>query len=159
MKIDELFCTDAILLNFSARNKTSALEELTKHFVRVYPKMNQSELRQALSEREELGSTGIGDGVALPHANVNQIVHPKVLLAVSERGVEFNSIDGGLTHFLILIVYPQSFVGRQTQVLSKIARLFREKSLRQAILKAESNLQGEDPILSGTKPMFFYHHK
>ena len=138
MRIEELFCTDAILLNFTAGKKISALEELTKNFVRVYPEVNQTELLQNLIKREELGSTGIGDGVALPHANANHLTQPKVLLAVSRRGVEFNSIDGGLTHFLILIVYPQSFIGRQTQILSKIAKLFREKTLRESVLKAES---------------------
>lgn len=138
MKIDELFCTDAILLNFKARDKISALQELTKNFVRIYPLVNQTALLQALVKREELGSTGIGNGLALPHANVNQLDYPKVLLAISRTGIEFNALDGELAHFFILIVYPQSFVGRQTQVLSKIARLFRDKSLRASILKAES---------------------
>jgi mannitol/fructose-specific phosphotransferase system IIA component (Ntr-type) len=138
MKIDELFNQELIVLNFTARNKTLALKELTKNFARIHPAVSQSALLQALLKREELGSTGIGDGVALPHTNVNQIEHPKVLLAVSKRGIEFNSFDGGLTHFIILIVYPQSFIGRQTQVLSKIARLFREKSLRESLLGAAS---------------------
>jgi len=139
MKIDELFSLDSIVLDFTAKNKMSALKELTKHFVRVYPKVNQEELYQALIKREDLGSTGIGHGVAIPHAIVNQMVQPKSLLAVSRRGIEFNALDGGLTHFVILIVYPQDFVGRQTLVLSKIARLFREKPLRESILKAGSS--------------------
>jgi mannitol/fructose-specific phosphotransferase system IIA component (Ntr-type) len=89
-------------------------------------------------KREELGSTGIDQGVAIPHAITNHIDRPRGILAVSPKGVDFNSIDGGLTHFLILIVYPQNFVGRQTQVLSKIARLFRDKHLRESILKSQS---------------------
>lgn len=138
MKIDELFSVNSILLNFTAKNKISVLKELTKNFVRVYPRVNQAELLQALVKREELGSTGIGDGMAIPHANVTQTVRPKALLAVSKTGVEFNSLDGGFVHFLIVIVYPQNFIGKQTQVLSKIARIFRDKSLRESILKTES---------------------
>ncbi len=141
MKIDELFSLNSILLNFTARNKIAVLKELTKSFVYAYPLVNQTELLQALIKREELGSTGIGAGVALPHANVKQLDYPKILLAISNTGVEFNALDGGLVHFLILIVYPQNFVGRQTAVLSQIARLFREKALRELILKAESPQQ------------------
>ena len=138
MKIDELFSPNSILLNFNAKNKSSALEVLTKNFVKIFPGVPEKELLQFLIKREELGSTGIDHGVAIPHAIVNQMNAPKGLLAISQRGVEFNSIDGALTHFLILIIYPQSFIGRQTQVLSKMARLFREKHIREAIFKAES---------------------
>ena len=138
MKIDELYPVNSILLNFNSKNKLLALEALTKNFARIYYGVNEKELLQLLVQREELGSTGIDHGVAIPHANINHIDKPKGLLAISRRGVDFNSIDGELTHFLILIVYPQNFLGRQTQVLSKIARLFREKALRESILKAHS---------------------
>ena len=138
MKIDELYPANSILLNFNAKNKLSAIEALTKNFARVYHGVDERELLQSLMKREELGSTGIDHGVAIPHANINHIDKPKGLLAISQRGVDFNSIDGELTHFLILIVYPQNFFGRQTQVLSKIARLFRDKTLRESILKAHS---------------------
>ena len=138
MKIDELYPANSILLNFNSKNKLSAIEALTKNFTRIYPRVDERELFQSIMEREELGSTGIDHGVAIPHAKLKYIVHPKGLLAISQRGVDFNSIDGGLTHFFILIVYPQNFIGKQTQVLSHIARLFRDKTLRESILKAHS---------------------
>lgn len=130
MNIDALLSPSAVLLNFNAKNKTDALEQLTRNFTSLYPGVDQKKLLQALMKREELGSTAIGSGIAIPHADSGKIAEPKGLLAVSRNGIDFTALDGGPVHFLFLIVCPQNSAGKHLLTLAMAAKLLlhREKT-------------------------------
>lgn len=165
MKIDELLSTSSVLLKFESRNKRYALEQLTRHFAGLHSQVNQKALLEALIKREELGSTGIGSGVAIPHANSDNLAGPRGLLAISKKGVEFNALDGEPVHFLFLIVFPQGSIGPHLQTLSMVARLLRDKFVRGSLLKTQTPekvieiLSTEEARASSSKPQETFRQK
>jgi mannitol/fructose-specific phosphotransferase system IIA component (Ntr-type) len=165
MKIDELLNTSSVILKFESRNKRHALEQLTRNFASLHSRLTQSALLEALLKREELGSTGIGSGVAIPHANSNNLTEPRGLLAISKKGVEFNALDGELVRLLFLIVFPQGSIGPHLQTLSMIARLLRDKFVRDSLLKAKTPekvieiLSTEEARASPSKPQETFRQK
>jgi len=87
-------------------------------------------------EREKLGSTGIGQGVAIPHGKTD-VLHEQIgVLGISHKGIEFNSLDGEPVHIIFLLVGPVEVAGQHLKALSKISRLFKDKFLRQSIKDA-----------------------
>lgn len=139
MKIDELLNSSAILFDFEAATKDDALKNLAKRFCAVYSDVSPRSLLSILRKREQLGSTGIGGGVAIPHARSDKMTKPVSLLAISKRGVEFHALDGEPVYIFFLIVDPQQPVGDHLKALAKIAKLLRDKFVRDSILHADSS--------------------
>jgi len=126
MKISELIGFSSILLQFEAKNKKEALRELAEKFHEAHPKVDPKRLFSSLMQREELGSTGLGNGIAIPHAKSEEISKPQGLLAVSKKGVDFHALDGEPVHVFFLMAYPQNPVGVHLIVLAGLARLLRD---------------------------------
>ena len=93
---------------------------------------------QALLEREQLGSTGIGDHMALPHAKSESIDRIVTVFARSPGGIDFDSLDRKPVHFIFLLLSPPASTGLHLKALAKIARLFKNPSLRDNVLKREN---------------------
>ena len=89
-------------------------------------------------EREKLGSTGIGQGVAIPHGKTDVLSEQVGVLGISKKGIEFNSLDGEPVYIIFLLVGPVEVTGQHLKALSRISRLFKDKFLRQAIKDAET---------------------
>jgi PTS system nitrogen regulatory IIA component len=89
---------------------------------------------KVLSDRERLGSTGIGDGVAIPHGTMSSLNHLVALFGRSVEGVEFDAIDGKRTHLFFVILTPDNNVG--LQALARVSRMMREPRFRQVLLEA-----------------------
>ena len=98
---------------------------------------DHDKLLQALLDREQLGSTGIGDNMAIPHAKYEGIDQIITVVARSRKGIEFQSLDRKPVHFIFLLLAPPASTGLHLKALAKIARLFKNPSLRENILKAE----------------------
>ena len=126
MKVSELINSSSILLQFEAKNKKEALRKLAEKFHEVHSNVDPKLLLSALMRREELGSTGLGNGIAIPHAKAEEIPEPQGLLAVSRKGIDFHALDGELVHVFFLMVYPQNPVGVHLIVLAGLARLLRD---------------------------------
>lgn len=77
--------------------------------------------------REKLGSTGIGQGVALPHARIENIKKPIVLIGISQKGIDFSSLDGAPVYIIFLIISPIFQEGLHLKLLAKISRLLKDK--------------------------------
>jgi PTS system nitrogen regulatory IIA component len=88
-------------------------------------------------DREKLGSTGIGDNMAIPHAKHEGIEQIITVFARSRKGIDFQSLDRKPVHFVFLLLAPPASTGLHLKALAKIARLFKNPSLRENILKAE----------------------
>ncbi|HNV85847.1 MAG TPA: PTS sugar transporter subunit IIA [Candidatus Omnitrophota bacterium] len=138
MKIEELLSESEIVLDFEGEDKRQALQLLVRKFSASCPKVSQKSLLSALLKREALGSTGIGNGVAIPHARISAITASKGFLAVSRKGIEFNALDGKPVHILFLIAYPEKSVGEHLKALSNVAKLLRDKFIRDLILASDS---------------------
>ena len=126
MKVSELISASSILLQFEAKNKKEALRKLAEKFHEAHPKVDPKLLLSALIQREALGSTGLGNGIAIPHTKSEELSRPQGLLAVSKKGIDFHALDGELVHVFFLMVYPQNPVGVHLVVLAGLARLLRD---------------------------------
>ena len=136
MKITDILKKDSIIDNLVSSNKASALEELSiflKSKGLVPSKVN---LLNALMEREQLGSTGIGENVAIPHAKISEINQIITIFGRSKEGIEFDSLDKKPVHFIYLVLAPANSSGQHLKVLARISRLLKNKSLREAIMNA-----------------------
>ncbi|HKI99809.1 MAG TPA: PTS sugar transporter subunit IIA [bacterium] len=98
-------------------------------------------LLESLMEREGLGSTGIGHGVAIPHGRCRELAAPAIAFARSEHEVDFDSIDGLPTRIFFLLVAPENGGNEHLHLLAKIARLMRDSATREQLLAIDSNDQ------------------
>jgi PTS system nitrogen regulatory IIA component len=142
MKIMDFLNQDAIIVDLKARDKKSTiieLVELLKNTKKIKNSDNISDnIINIVLERERLGSTGIGQGVALPHGKTDLLQEQIGILGISRKGIEFNSLDGELVHIIFLLVGPVEVAGQHLKALSRISRLFKDKFLRQAIKEAKT---------------------
>ncbi|MCP4120528.1 MAG: PTS sugar transporter subunit IIA [Bacteroidetes bacterium] len=136
MKISELLNPLAIVSDLQARDKNRVLSELTDALVASESNLSSDEVIQVLMEREKLGSTGIGDGVAIPHGKLGGI--PELMLAFgrSRQGVEFESMDGQPAYLFFLLLAPEESVGVHLKTLARISKLLKDASVRQKLLDA-----------------------
>jgi fructose-specific phosphotransferase system IIA component len=92
-----------------------------------------AELVTKLEDREKLSTTGIGEGIAIPHASIDSIQETVILLGVAPNGVDFNSIDGKPVDIIFMIIGSQAIPRQHIQILAKIVRLCRNKELMNKI--------------------------
>ncbi len=137
MKITEILKPDFIISALEATEKKGTLEELAEFLKEKGAIENKQSLNTALLEREQLGSTGIGENVAIPHAKCDEIQHIITLFGRSKKGIEFESLDQKPVYFICLLLAPTNSTGQHLKALARIARLMKSKSLREKILDAQ----------------------
>jgi PTS system nitrogen regulatory IIA component len=141
MKIAEFLSQQAVLSELAARSKQEALRELASALVKAAPSVKLDKMVEVLNDREKLGSTGIGEGVAIPHGKLGGL--PKLVAAfgVSRGGVEFEAIDGKPSQLFFALVAPENSAGVHLKALARISRLFKNANFRKAILEAKGTEQ------------------
>jgi PTS system nitrogen regulatory IIA component len=139
MKLSEILRPEYIISNLKAHDKKGALEELSGVITDQEPSLNKGYLLQVLLERERLGSTGIGEGIALPHGKVNNLDRLLVSFGRSLEGLSFDSIDDQPAYLFFLLVAPENSAGAHLQALAKISRFLKDSSFRQRLMEAKSN--------------------
>ena len=138
MKITEILVRDAVILNLGVRTKNEVLAEMTAALAKVEPQIESDRLLEVLLEREALQSTGIGDGMAIPHGKIAGLDRLVATFARSGEGVDFESIDGQPTHHLFMLVVPEHSGGKYLKALARISRFFRDPGFRQRLTDAET---------------------
>jgi PTS system nitrogen regulatory IIA component len=138
MKIMDFLCADAIEVDLKSQDKKSAIVEMVELMKTAKKIKKTDEIINVVLEREKLGSTGIGQGVAIPHGKTDVLTEQIGVLGISQRGIEFNSLDGEPVHIIFLLVGPAEVAGQYLKALSRISRLFKDKFLRQAIRDAKT---------------------
>lgn len=126
MKISDLLVADMIIPELQSRNRDDVLKEMgsfLKAKDRIY---KEKELFDRLVQRECLGSTAIGEGVAIPHCKLESVKEPVVMLAISRSGVDYLSLDGNLSHIFFLVVSSPNNPSLNLQILAAIAHLVRK---------------------------------
>jgi nitrogen PTS system EIIA component len=136
MKITDILKKDYIIDSLVSNDKASTLEELSSFLKNKGLISNKENLLNALMEREQLGSTGIGENVAIPHAKISEIDQIITIFGRSIKGIEFDSLDKKPVHFIYLVLAPAKSSGQHLKVLARISRLLKNKSLREAIMGA-----------------------
>src|SRR3954452_25532072 len=126
MKVIDFLAPDCIIPVLAAKTKAGILAELSSHLAKVVPGVEAETLRRVLEEREQLASTAIGDGIAIPHGKLDSVGHLVGTLGRSVEGIEFESIDGKPTHLVFMLVAPSSSTGVHLKALARLSRLFRD---------------------------------
>ena len=138
MKIMDILVSDAVILNLGPGGKREVLAEMAGSLAKVEPQIEADRLLEVLLEREALQSTGIGEGVAIPHGKMAGFDRLVASFARSPEGVDFDSIDGQPTHHLFLLVVPEHSGGQYLKALARISRFFRDPTFRQQLTDAET---------------------
>jgi nitrogen PTS system EIIA component len=138
MKIMDILVQDAVVLDLASTTKAGVLEEMSKALAKAVPALEADRLLQVLTEREALQSTGIGEGVAIPHGKMAGLDRLVASFARSVKGVDFQSIDGQGTQLFFLLVVPEHSGGQHLKALARISRFFRDAAFRQKLNEAES---------------------
>ncbi len=138
MKIMDILVRDAVILNLGVRTKREVLAEMATSLSKVEPQIEAGRLLDVLEEREALQSTGIGEGVAIPHGKLAGLDRLVASFARSADGIDFDSIDGQPTHHFFLLVVPEHSGGQYLKALARISRFFRDVSFREKLIEAES---------------------
>lgn len=136
MKITDFLKEDCILIGLKSREKKGAISELLELLKEKGYIKNSEEILESVMEREKLGSTGIGQGIAVPHTKTEQIEDLVGAVGISENGVSFDALDGEPVYIIFLILAPTKSIGLHLKALAKIARLLKDKTFRNALRKA-----------------------
>ncbi len=135
MKIVEFLRPDAIIASLSGQTGQAVLGELCRPLASAY-RVEAQRLVDTLLEREKLGSTGIGEGVAIPHGKVAGLPGLIASFGRSTHGIDFRAIDGRPTHLFFTLFAPENSAGAHLKALARISRIFKNPAFREAILKA-----------------------
>jgi nitrogen PTS system EIIA component len=139
MKVTEFLSPNAVVAELRGTTKAEVLRELSEHLANAYPgSLRADRILEVLAEREKLASTGIGEGVAIPHGKMPGLDKLYAAFGVSKAGVDFQSIDKLPTHLFFALVAPENSAGVHLKALARVSRLFRNPELRAAILKAHT---------------------
>ena len=141
MKITDILKKEHIIDNLVSTDKASTLEELSSFLKNKGLVSNKETLLNALIGRELLGSTGIGENVAIPHAKISEIDQIITIFGRSIKGIEFDSLDKKPVHFIYLVLAPMNSSGQHLKVLARISRLLKNKPLRESIISATETNQ------------------
>ncbi len=141
MKLSDIIEEDYIIPELKANDKRGVLEELTEMITVHEPYIDKMALVKVLVDRERLGSTGIGDGVAIPHGKLNGVKHPIISFGRSKQGLDFDSMDGQPAYLFFLIVAPENSSGFHLQVLAKIAKILKSSVFRKKLMDADSRIE------------------
>jgi len=135
MNIQDFLSPNDVAIDVAAANKQKLLVELANKAGSRLP-LPPNAILTELSKREELGSTGLGDGVAIPHARFNQIDKPFGMLLRLRQPIEFGALDGKPIDIVFLLLLPESTKGEQLSALACVARKLRKPAVTAALRKA-----------------------
>lgn len=136
MKIVELIERDMIVPALQAKDKLGLLEELAGHIAAQYPSIDKVQLTKVLVDREQLASTAIGEGVAIPHGKMASVSKIVACLGRAPGGVDFDSMDKHLTYLFFVLVAPENSTGAHLKALARISRVFKDPAFRRRLLDA-----------------------
>lgn len=136
MRLSDLLTEDNIIAELKAREKVAALDEVVTGLASRTPCLGSGAAMDAILQREKLGTTGIGHGVAIPHGKVKGLAELIVCFARSRQGVDFDSMDKMPVHLIFLIVAPENGASAHLKALAAISRLLKSPEFRSDLLKA-----------------------
>jgi PTS system nitrogen regulatory IIA component len=136
MPVLEFLSPDSVVPSLRVRAKKAMLQELSAHAVRQLPALDEREVFETLLQRERLGSTGIGDGVAIPHGKLPGLDRLFGLVARLEKPVDFDALDGQPVDIAFLLLAPEGAGADHLKALAQVARLLREPGILERIRAA-----------------------
>jgi fructose-specific phosphotransferase system IIA component len=138
MALIDLIDTDVIKVPLEATGKVDVIKELVGILDDAGRIRDRERIEDALLERENQGSTGLENGIAVPHAKTEAVDSIVVALGISPKGVDFGAMDGKPSHIFFLMLAPRNQPGKHVETLSEIARLTQSAAVRDFLLGVKS---------------------
>lgn len=135
MHLSEVFSSTMVWPELNATTKDGVVRELAERIAEREPALDVDALYTALIEREKLGSTGIEDGVAIPHAKVPALEHIVVACGRCRAGLDFDAHDAKPTHLFFVLLAPENATGMHLKVLARLSRLLKDARVRNKLLE------------------------
>jgi PTS system nitrogen regulatory IIA component len=137
MRITDILDEASIIQDLCSTTKKEVLEELSDVLVEGGKLPDRDKVVEVLLDREKLGSTGIGDGIAIPHGKMKGIEDLVTSFGRSTKGINFESIDNKPTHLFFLLVAPENSAGIHLKALARISRLLKDPNFRRRLMEAK----------------------
>lgn len=137
MRLAEIMTQAQVIPELTATDKETCFDEISTHLCHQVPDLpwSQQQITEALKDRESLGTTAVGAGIAIPHAKIPGLQRLVAGLALSSRGIDFNAIDQARVHLVFVLLVPEHSEGVHLKALARIAKLLRKVEFRQQLLK------------------------
>lgn len=136
MKLLDFLQRGRIVPRLEARDKHDVLAELSEVLVSTGVVSNGRDAVHVLLEREKLGSTGIGEGIAIPHGKLRELKDVVAVFGRSPEGVDFDSMDGAPVQLFFLLMAPENSASTHLKALARISRLLKDRGFREELLQA-----------------------
>jgi len=137
MKIMEFLSKKAVTMNLKSDDKEGVIRELVDLLAKADEIKGKDELVKALMTRESLGSTGIGQGIGIPHAKSANAKNLVAAFGLSQKGVNFDSLDGEPVYIFFLLIAPEESAGPHLKALARISRMLKDKFFREMLKAAK----------------------
>ena len=136
MRIIDLLSTQSVDLNFQVNSKAEAIDKLVDLMNSTGNISDREAYKKAILAREELSTTGIGEGIAIPHAKVGAVKKPTLVAAVSKEGVDYEALDGAPSHLFFMIAAPDGANNTHLDVLSRLSTILMDGKFRETLINA-----------------------
>lgn len=136
MNLKKILTKDSILPELKADTKRGVIEEIAASMVSAGQFTNRADAVQALLAREEKMSTGMQNGIAIPHGKTDAVEQLVAAVAIHRKGVDFAAMDGKPSHIFIITLSPENRAGPHIQFLAEISKVLSRPELREKLLKA-----------------------
>jgi len=136
MRILDFLEKDSIELTIKAKTKKEVIEELVEILAKKNALLDKKAAIESLMEREELGSTGVGQGIAIPHSKTKAVKELVGAFGVSKAGVDFDALDGETVHIFFLLLAPEGAAGLMLKALARVSNFLKNKYYRKKILES-----------------------
>lgn len=154
MTIREILDPKAVKIDMEAADKKAALTELVDVLSAVYGLEDKKVILKTLIDRENLGSTGIGQGIAIPHGKAERCKNLIAVFGISKKGVNFEALDGEPVYVFFLLLAPKEAAGPHLKALARISRLLRDNYFCKQLRAAKTGQQVHEMLLSEEEKLY-----
>jgi len=137
VRLSELLDTGCIILSLEAKKKKDAMEEMVNSMFKAGRIKEPGKILERLIQREKMGTTGIGGGIAIPHLMTDLIQETLMVFARKKEGVKFDAIDRQAVHLLFLLVGPRQDPQSHLALLCKLSRFLHDSQFKNGLLQAK----------------------
>jgi PTS system nitrogen regulatory IIA component len=138
MRLEDYLQPDFVIGELASESKPDVLAELIAPIKARWPDFDDARALQVLLDRENLGTTGIGDGVAIPHGKMENLEQIVIVVGRSLKGVNFDALDFKPCRIFFLVLAPEHVAGLHLRILAHISRLLSDETFRHAFMSAEN---------------------
>lgn len=149
MKIQDILQKNSIITNLEPSDKTGLLTQMGKYLASLYDLKDQDLIVRKILDREAEMSTGIGYGIAIPHARIEGIERVYMVAGRIVKGIDFNAIDEQPVHLLFMMLSPANASNQYTQLLSSLSRIMSYEEIRSSLIETEDSGKFLDIIIRG----------